>query len=188
MDIKAPQSDSCQALYVVFYILKSLIILFCAPSHKALGTKGDAKHQYTSISLDVEGIDMATARRLPPLFAHISFGSVAGFVHIHGMLKETRKEKLMTREVSTRQDGYTHKFMGNKAPDTHHSSTSVIQFNCALLQLCCIIKFIPTKIKGAVTVVTYELCLVIQPSGITVDNLSNNEEGSHLVKDVHAIL
>jgi hypothetical protein len=93
----------------------------------------------------------------------------------------------MTWKVTTGKDGVSHHFVGNKSPDTHHGGTSVVQFDGTLFQLGGIIKLVPAKVKGTVTVVTDEFGFVVQPGSITVDNFGNSEESKHLDKDILAI-
>ena len=92
-------------------------------------------------------------------------------------------------KVSTWKDGVSHDFVGDKAPDAHHGGTSVVQFNGALGHLGLLVIFVPSKVKGSVSVVTWEFSFDSwDPNGLSVDNLSNSEESSHLEKDVHAVL
>mmetsp|Transcript_28212 Transcript_28212/g.68670 ORF Transcript_28212/g.68670 Transcript_28212/m.68670 type:complete len:251 (-) Transcript_28212:42-794(-) len=98
-----------------------------------------------------------------------------------------REDNLMSWKVASWKDGVAHHFVGNKSPDSHHGSTSLVQFDGALLQLGGFIQLVPSEVKGTVTVVADKFGFVIEPWGITVDNFGNSKEGKHLQKDVLAI-
>ncbi len=95
---------------------------------------------------------------------------------------------LLAWKVSSRKNANAHHFVDNETPDAHHSSTSVVQFNSALLQLGGLIKVVPSKVEGAIAVVTDEFRLVIKPFCVTVDNFGHGEEGQHLQENVLSIL
>ena len=95
---------------------------------------------------------------------------------------------LLSRKVPSGKDGVAHDFVGHKSPDSHHSGTSIVQLNRALLEFHLIAQFVPSEVKDSVTVITDELGLIVQPVSITVDDLGNHEEGSHLQQDVGSVL
>ncbi len=70
----------------------------------------------------------------------------------------------------------------------HHGSTSLVQFDSALLQLGGLVEVLPAKVEGSIAVVTNKFGLVVQPRSITVDNFSNGEEGEHLKKNILSVL
>ena len=94
----------------------------------------------------------------------------------------------MAWKVSTGKDGDSHLFVDDKTPDTHHGSSSIIEFDVTLLQFSSGIKVVPSKVKSSVTEITGKLGgFLVQPVSITVDNLGNGEEGEHLKKHVLSI-
>jgi hypothetical protein len=102
------------------------------------------------------------------------------------MLQQWRK--LLAWKVSSWKDAVTNHFVNDKAPDSHHGGTSVVQLNGALLQLGGSIKVVPSKVEGSVTVVTNKFSLGISPVGITIDDFGNGEESKHLQKDILSVL
>lgn len=98
------------------------------------------------------------------------------------------KSNLMSRKVATRKDGNSQVFVDDQAPDAHHGSSAVVQFNSSLSKLGLLVELVPSEVKSSVTVVTREFSLVVQPVGVTVDNFCNNKEESHLHKDVSAAI
>mmetsp|Transcript_15008 Transcript_15008/g.27161 ORF Transcript_15008/g.27161 Transcript_15008/m.27161 type:complete len:206 (-) Transcript_15008:2-619(-) len=78
--------------------------------------------------------------------------------------------------------------MSDKSPDTHHSRTSLVQFNGTLVHFRGITQFVPSKVEGTITVISDKLGLIVQPMSVTVDNLCNHKKGTHLHQDIHTIL
>mmetsp|Transcript_9648 Transcript_9648/g.15234 ORF Transcript_9648/g.15234 Transcript_9648/m.15234 type:complete len:204 (+) Transcript_9648:221-832(+) len=78
--------------------------------------------------------------------------------------------------------------MSDKSPDTHHSSTSIVQFNGTLFRLHLIAHLVPPKVQGAVTEITRELSralplevLLNSPRPlIAVGSLENGKAQTHL--------
>jgi hypothetical protein len=78
--------------------------------------------------------------------------------------------------------------MGHQTPDSHHGGTSVVDLDRSLLDLGGIVQFVPSKVEGAVAVVTNVFGLVVEPVGIAVDNGGNGHEGEHLQQNVLSVL
>ena len=78
--------------------------------------------------------------------------------------------------------------MSDKPPDAHHSRTSLVQFDGTRPHFLRITKPIPSKVQGAIAVISHKLSLVIEPESIAIDNFSQDEEDGHLHQDVFAVI
>ena len=97
-------------------------------------------------------------------------------------------QNLLAGKVSAGKDADAHNLMGDQTPDTHHCGASVVELNSALLQFLLVAELVPSKVKGAASVITDELGGDTGDlAGISVADLSHNKEGGHLVEHHHAI-
>mmetsp|Transcript_26134 Transcript_26134/g.38863 ORF Transcript_26134/g.38863 Transcript_26134/m.38863 type:complete len:218 (-) Transcript_26134:49-702(-) len=88
--------------------------------------------------------------------------------------------RLLSGKVTTWQDGVAHHFVGDKSPDSHHSSTAVVQFNSTLAKLGLLIECVPAEVKSTVTEITREFSFT---GNILHDaKLKEADEGNNLEK------
>ena len=78
--------------------------------------------------------------------------------------------------------------MVDQTGNSHHSGTSVVELDRSLLDLGGIIEFVPSEVKGSVTVVTDVFGFNIEPVGIAVDDGGDGHEGEHLQQNVLSVL
>jgi len=89
---------------------------------------------------------------------------------------------------SSGKDGDSNTFVEDKSGDSHHGGTSVVDLDRSLLELGFGIELVPSKVEGAVPVVTDVFGLVVEPVGIAVDNGGHGHKGEHLQQDVLSVL
>mmetsp|Transcript_7029 Transcript_7029/g.9286 ORF Transcript_7029/g.9286 Transcript_7029/m.9286 type:complete len:231 (-) Transcript_7029:26-718(-) len=90
---------------------------------------------------------------------------------------------LMTRKDISRKDRHTQLLVNHQPQNPHLRRPSVIQFDRPLPQLGRVIKLVPTEVQRSVAVIPHELGLVVEPVGVAVDDLGDDEEGAHLGED-----
>ena len=94
----------------------------------------------------------------------------------------------MAREVTAGKDRDTHLLMKHKAPDSHHGGPSVVELDGALLQLDLVAERVPAEVEETIPVIPREFGLASRPVGLTVDDLGDDEEESHLKGDELTLL
>ena len=91
-------------------------------------------------------------------------------------------------KVSAWQDGHAHSFVDDQSGDSHHGGTALVELDGALSHLGGIVKLVPSKVQGAVAVVTDEFGSDAGPGGLAVGDLGSHDESSHLDQDQLALL